>query len=72
MNVLSEMINISIGFKRCQLLYDDDVNSIMLDITVFLNGASLPRHVHGVICAFEDDLSFARCDNCLAYFGLLP
>ena len=34
-NVLPEMIDIRNGFKRCQILYDDDVNSIITDNTVF-------------------------------------
>ena len=36
-NVLSEMIDIRNGFKGCQILNNDDVNSIFTDITVFLN-----------------------------------
>ena len=35
MNGLSEMIDIRNGFKRYEILYDDDVNSIIMDITVF-------------------------------------
>ena len=34
-NVLSVMIDISNEFKRCQILYNDDVNSVILNITVF-------------------------------------
>ena len=34
-SVLSEMIDIRNGFKRCQILYDKDVNSIITDISVF-------------------------------------
>ena len=34
-NVLSEMIDIRNGLIRCQILYKDDVNSIITDITVF-------------------------------------
>ena len=35
-NVLSEMIDIINGFKRCYILCDDEVNnSCIMDITVF-------------------------------------
>ena len=41
-NVLPEMIQIRNGFKGCQIFYNDDVNSIIMDITVFLNIVPLP------------------------------
>ena len=34
-NVLSEMLDIRNGFKTCNILDDDDVNCIIMDITVF-------------------------------------
>ena len=36
MNVLSEMKDIRNIFKRCKIVYDDDVNSIIMNIIVFL------------------------------------
>ncbi len=36
-NALTEMVDIRNAIKRCQVLYDDDVNSIITDINVFLN-----------------------------------
>ena len=39
---LSEMIDIRNGFKRCHILYDDEVNSFIMDITVFLRIVKLP------------------------------
>ena len=34
-NVLSEMLDIRNGFKTCNILDDDDVNCIIMDITIF-------------------------------------
>ena len=41
MNVLSEMIDIINGFKKCIFFNDDDVNSIITNITVFYGVVSL-------------------------------
>ena len=34
-NVLSEIIDIRNGFTTCKILYNDDINSIVMDINVF-------------------------------------
>jgi len=34
-NVLSEMINIKNGIKICKILYDHDINSIIMNVTTF-------------------------------------
>jgi len=41
-NSLSEMIDIRNGFTKYHILYNDEVNSIITDITVFYNIISLP------------------------------
>jgi len=44
-NVLLETSDIRNLFNRCQILHDDDINSIVTDITVFLNIVLLPFNV---------------------------
>ena len=42
-NALSEMVDIRNAFKRCQILYDGDVNNIITDISgFFFNIVPLP------------------------------
>ena len=35
-NVLSEMKDIRNGFKRCKIIFEDDVKSIFINIITFL------------------------------------
>ena len=41
-NVLSKMIDIRKGFKRCKILYDDDINTNIMNITISSRGIPLP------------------------------